>query len=252
MRLANKNAIVTGAGSGIARAIALGFAREGARVVVGDIHGATARQTAEEIRAAGGEAIAIEVDVSRRAQVEAMLAAAIAAYTRIHILVCGPGISTTRNFLDLPEDEWDRVLDVNLKSVYLCAQAVALHMVEHGGGAVVNISSICEEVAQADAAHYIAAKGGMRMLTKAMALDMVGRGVRVNALAPGFTETALSGRFEHSEEGRAFLRRLVARIPMGRAAQPEEMVGAAVFLASDESSYVTGISLPVDGGYLAV
>jgi NAD(P)-dependent dehydrogenase (short-subunit alcohol dehydrogenase family) len=250
VRLGDKNAIVTAAASGIGRAIAIGFAREGARVVCGDINAETAEQTAETIRGEGGEAFAVEVDVAYRDQVDALFQNAFDAYERIHILVSGPGISTTRNFLDLPEDEWDRVMAVSLKGMYLAGQAAARHMAEHGGGAIINISSICDEVAQANYAHYVAAKGGVKMLTKAMAIDLVAHNIRVNALAPGATETGTG--FWHKEEFADLREKVRARIPMGRPAQPEEMVGAAVFLASDdESSYVTGISLPVDGGYLA-
>jgi NAD(P)-dependent dehydrogenase (short-subunit alcohol dehydrogenase family) len=250
MRLLGKNAVVSAAGNGICRAIAIGFAREGARIVVGDIDLPAAQQTAEVIKAAGGEALAVEVDVAHKDQVDAMFAQAIAAFGRIHISVSGAGVSTTRNFLDLPEDEWDRVLDVNLKGMYLMGQAAARHMAAHGGGAIINISSQCDEIAQQDYPHYIASKGGVKMLTKAMALDLVRHGIRVNALAPGLTVTASGGL---TKDEYAHVRaRVLARIPMGRPAQPDEMVGAAIFLASDEeASYVTGIALPVDGGYLA-
>lgn len=250
MRLKDKNTIVTAAGSGIGRAIAIGFAKEGARVVCGDINAETAEKTAKTIRAADGDAIAVEVDVALKEQVDAMFEKAFQAYDRIHILVSGPGISTTRNFLDLPEDEWDRVLDVSLKGMYLAGQAAARHMAEYGGGSIINISSICDEVAQANYPHYVAAKGGVKMLTKAMALDLVGYNIRVNALAPGAVETGTG--FWYREEFAGLREKVRARIPIGRPAQPDEMVGAAVFLASDEeSSYVTGISLAVDGGYLA-
>ena len=250
MRLQGKNAIVTGAGSGIGRAIAIGYAREGARVVAGDIDAGTVAETAEKIHAAGGDAIAVPVDVAVKAEVDALFATALDACGRIHILVSVPGISTTRAFLDLPETEWDRVVDVSLKGHYLCGQAAARHMAEHDGGAIVNISSICDEVAQANYSHYVASKGGVRMLTKAMAMELVEHGIRVNAVAPGPTDT---GSEETKREYAPIRRKVLPRVPMGRLAQPEEMVGAAVFLACEsESSYVTGISLPVDGGYLAM
>ena len=249
MRLQGKNAIVTGAGSGIGRAIAIGYAREGARVVAGDIDAATAGETAEAIHSAGGEAVPVAVDVADKAQVDALFGAAFDACGRIHVLVSVPGISTTRAFLDLPEEEWDRVLDVSLKGHYLCGQAAARHMAERGGGAIVNISSICDEVAQANYSHYVASKGGVRMLTKAMAMELAGHRIRVNAIAPGPTDT---GSEEMKREYAPIRRKVLPRVPMGRLARPEEMVGAAVFLACEsESSYVTGISLPVDGGYLA-
>src|SRR6516165_8339691 len=134
MRLRDKNSIVTGAGSGIGRAIAVGFAREGARVGCADINLPATQATADEIRAAGGEAVAVQVDVSVRAQVEAMVATVLGAYPRIHILASVAGIATVRHFLDLPEEEWDRVLDVNLKGLYLCGQTVGRHMAQAGGG----------------------------------------------------------------------------------------------------------------------
>ncbi len=253
MQLKDKNAIVTGSAHGIGRAIALGYAAEGARVVVGDIDFPAAQQTAADIQAAGGEAFAVAVDVSRREEVEALMAAALEAYERIHILVCVPGISTIRHFLELPEDEWDQVLDVNLKSQYLCGQAAARHMAQVGGGVIINVTSQVAEVAQPMSAHYHASKGGGKMLVKAMALDLAEHNIRVNALAPGLTNT--HSDWLETEDGQKWVplrNKLPERIPMKRAARPEEMVGPAVFLASDGASYVTGISLVVDGGYLAV
>ncbi len=254
MRLEGKNAIVAGAGSGIGRAIALGYGAEGAGVVVADINLATAQQTAAYIVARGGSAIAVEVDVSKRAQVEAMVQAALAAYSRIHILCVVAGIATVSHFLELPEEWWDETLNVNLKGQYLCGQAVARHMAKAGGGSIINITSQVAEVAQPLSAHYHASKGGGKMLVKAMALDLAEYNIRVNALAPGLTDGGDQSWMD-TDKGRAWrpLRlKLLERIPMHRAARPEEMVGAAVFLASDEASYVTGTTLVVDGGYLAV
>ena len=165
MRLLGMNSVVTAAGSGIGKAIALGFAQHGAKVVCADIDRSAAEQTAQTIQAAGGEAIHVEVDVANKGQVENLFSVAIDAFHHIDILLSGPGISTTRNFLDLPEDEWDRVMDVSLKGMYLTGQIAARHMVKQGGGSIINISSICDEVAQAGYPHYIAAKGGIKMLT---------------------------------------------------------------------------------------
>jgi NAD(P)-dependent dehydrogenase (short-subunit alcohol dehydrogenase family) len=250
MRLGGKNAIISGAGSGIGRAIAIGFAAEGAGVVVADIIADRARSTTAEIRQTGGKAEAVTADVSRRPDVEKTLAAAVASFGRIHILVCVAGIATVRPFLELPEAEWDEIMTVNLKSQYLCGQVVGRHMAERGGGSIINVTSQLAEVAQPMSAHYQASKGGGKMLTKSMALDLAQFSIRVNALAPGLTDGGMDT--DRSSAWRARREKLVERIPMHRAARPEEMVGAAVFLASDEASYVTGSTVLVDGGYLAI
>ncbi len=250
MRLQDKVAIVTGAGSGIGRAIALGYAAEGARVVAADINLPTAHKTAGEIQTSGGQALAVEVDVSQRAQVEALVAEALRAYNRIHVLVAAAGIGPIHHFLDIPEAEWDRVLAVNLKGLFLCGQAAARHMAQAGGGVIINVTSQAADVAQPDCAHYYATKGGGKLLTKAMAIDLARFHIRVNALAPGLTNTGIAGAAR--EDGWAFRAKILDHIPMGRAAEPAEMVGPAVFLASDESAYMTGASLVVDGGYTAI
>lgn len=253
MRLKEKNAIITGAGSGIGRAIALGFAREGAGVVCADLNLAGAQGTARDIAAAGGEALAVAVDVSQRAQVEALMEAAVAAYGRIHVLACAAGIATVRHFLDLPEAEWDRVLAVNLKGLYLCGQVVARHMAQAGGGSIINVTSQVSDVAQPDCAHYYASKGGGKQLTKAMAIDLARFNIRVNALAPGLTNTGMTKSTQaEGEEQWSYRQKILDHIPLGRPAEPAEMVGAAVFMASDEASYMTGASLVVDGGYTAM
>lgn len=249
-RLQGRCAIVTGAGSGIGRAIALGYAAEGAQVVCADINAATAQKTAGEISAGGGQALAVEVDVSRRDQVQALVSSALSAFGRIHVLLAAAGIGPVAPFLDLDEADWDRVIAVNLKGLFLCGQAVARHMAQAGGGVIINITSQLSEVVQAASAHYMATKGGGKQLTKAMAVELAPYNIRVNALAPGLTDTGMSKKA--TEEQRAARSKIVEHIPMGRPALPQEMVGAAVFLASDEASYVTGTTLFVDGGYLAI
>jgi NAD(P)-dependent dehydrogenase (short-subunit alcohol dehydrogenase family) len=254
MRLEGKNAIISGAGSGIGRAIAIGFAAEGAGVVVADIIADRALSTTAEIREAGGNAEAITADVSRRPDVEKTLEAAVASFGRIHVLVSVAGVATVRPFLELPESEWDEIMAVNLKSQYLCGQVVGRHMADCGGGSIINVTSQLADVAQPMSAHYQASKGGGKMLTKSMALDLAQFKIRVNALAPGLTDGGDQSWMD-TDRGRAWRphrEKLLERIPMHRAARPEEMVGAAVFLASDEASYVTGSTLLVDGGYLAI
>jgi NAD(P)-dependent dehydrogenase (short-subunit alcohol dehydrogenase family) len=254
VRLEGRIAVVTGAGSGIGRAIALGYAKEGASVVTADIVPERAAAVAAEIVNDGGAAAAVTVDVSRHADVEAMIETTVATYGRVDILAAVAGIATVRDFLELPEEEWDEVLDVNLKGQFLCGQEAARRMAQTGGGAILNITSQVAEVAQPMSAHYHASKGGAKMLTKAMALDLAPHRIRVNALAPGLTDGG-DQTWMDTDKGRAWRphrEKLLERIPMHRAAMPDEMVGAAVFLVSDEASYVTGASLVVDGGYLVV
>jgi glucose 1-dehydrogenase len=254
MRLQGRSAIVTGAGCGIGRAIALGFAAEGASVLSADIIAERAHSTAEEILARGGRARAVTVDVSKRDQVHAMVEAAVDEFGQVDILAAVAGIATVRDFLELPDEEWDEVIAVNLTGQFLCGQEAARQMVQTGGGAIINVTSQVAEVAQPMSAHYQASKGGGKMLTKSMALDLIPHGIRVNALAPGLTDGGDQSWMD-TDRGRAWKPhrvKLLERIPMHRAAMPEEMVGAAVFLASDESSYVTGTTIVVDGGYLVV
>ncbi|MBP7692557.1 MAG: SDR family oxidoreductase [Anaerolineales bacterium] len=251
MQLKDQTALITGAGSGIGRVIALRYAREGARVVAADLNLTSAEATAGAIRAAGGEALAVAGDVSVRAAVDAMLAEALRAYGRVHILVAAAGIGPVHHFLEIPEDEWDRVLAVNLKGLFLCGQAAARHMAQAGGGVIINVTSQVADVAQPDCAHYYASKGGGKQLTKAMAIDLAAHNIRVNALAPGLTVTALSE--SSGKEGHwSYRSKILDHIPLGRPAQPEEMAGAAVFLASADASYMTGASLVIDGGYTAL
>jgi NAD(P)-dependent dehydrogenase (short-subunit alcohol dehydrogenase family) len=230
--------------------LALGLAREAAGLVAADLDPASAEATAAEIRAAGGRAIGHAVDVVDRPSVEALLAAALAEYGRIQILCNNAGVSSGYHFLDLPESEWDRVVGINLKGQFVVGQVVARHMAASGGGSIVNTSSqLAEGTASPNRAHYLASKGGSRMLTRAMAVDLAPHGVRVNALAPGVTYTNLTrDRLDHDDQFRNWA---LARIPAARIGQPDDLVGAVVFLASDESAYVTGATIVVDGGYTA-
>ena len=250
MRLNGKHAIVTGAGSGIGRAVARGFAREGAGVVTADVDAGRAGETARAIEEAGGAALAIQVDVSSKAAVEALVRTAVERFGRIDVLFNNAGVSSRQPFLEMPEEEWDRVLGVNLKGQFLVGQAVARHMAERGGGSIINTSSqLAEGAANARSAHYLASKGGSRMLTRGMAVDLAPYNIRVNALAPGVTVTNLTRqRLEDDAEWR---RIALERVPMGRFGEPDDLVGACIFMASDESRYMTGATLVIDGGYTA-
>jgi glucose 1-dehydrogenase len=250
MRLSGKHAIVTGAGSGIGRAVALGFAREGAGVVAADLDPARARETALAIEQADGQSLAVQVDVSSRASVDALLTTALARFGRIDVLFNNAGVTSRAPFLELTEAEWDRVLGTNLKGQFLVGQAVARHMAERGGGSIINTSSqLAEGAANPRSAHYLASKGGSRMLTRGMAVDLAPHNVRVNALAPGVTVTNLTR--QRLEEDAEWRRVALERIPMGRFGEPDDLVGACIFMASDEARYMTGATLVVDGGYTA-
>jgi NAD(P)-dependent dehydrogenase (short-subunit alcohol dehydrogenase family) len=250
MRLKGKRALVTGAGSGIGRAIAHGFAAEGATVIVADLNRDRARETTESLLAAGHSAYAVQADVSQKQQVDAMIQTAIDQFGGLDTLVCGAGISPMTPFLDISEEEWDRVIDINLKGPFLCGQAAARHMKGAGGGVIINITSQLTEVAQPKSVHYVASKGGAKMMTKGMVLDLARFKIRINAIAPGLTNTAMT-RLD-TAEGWAEHEEFMSHIPMGRPGQPEDMIGAAVYLASDDSAYVNGATILVDGGYLAL
>ena len=250
MRLNGRRCIVTGAGSGIGRAIANGYAREGAAVVIADAILRSAEETVASIRADGLTAHAIQVDVRFRDQVERMMSEAVEKLNGLDIIVCAAGISPLTHFFDISEDEWDRVIDTNLKGLFLCGQAAARHMKKAGGGNIINVTSQLSEVAQPKSAHYVASKGGAKLFTMGMVLDLAQYNIRINSLAPGLTNTAMT-RLD-TAEGLAEHEQFMSHIPMGRVGQPEDMVGAAIYLASDESSYVTGATILVDGGYLAL
>lgn len=246
MRLKGKTALLTGANSGFGRAIALGLAREGADVAVNYVvNPEAAKEVVGEIRAMGRRAIAVEADVSDRSQVEAMVSRVLEAFGRIDILVNNAGLTIRMPFLEITEETWDRVVDVDLKGPFLVGQAVARHMAGRGGGSIVNISSMSAQVAQPGITHYQAAKAGVTMLTKGMAFELGRHGIRVNAIEPGTIPTDLNRARLSDPEARA---ELVEKTPLGRLGEPEDLVGAVVYLASDESRFTTGAVLRIDGG----
>ncbi len=247
-----RTAFITGAGSGIGRATAERLAREGAAIVVADVRLEAAGETVERIEAAGGRALAIELDVRQPAQAEAARDRAVAAFGGIHYLVNNAGLVRMSALDDLDEDEWDLVLDTNLKGMYVVTRAVAPAIGEAGGGAIVNMSTIESEVVVSAAGrpqvHYNASKGGVKMLTKALAVELAHRGIRVNAVAPGPIATSfIPGGDLRSDEAWTFMK---DRLLVGRVGEPEDVAAAISFLLSDDASFVTGAQLPVDGGWL--
>ena len=246
-RVEGKVALVTGAGGGIGGAGAEGLGREGAAVFCSDLDAAACEATAGRIRAAGGRAAGQRLDVRDREAVDAAVAACVGQFGRLDILLECAGISHRLNFLDLDAATWDRIIAVNLTGMFHLGQAAARQMMRQGGGgSIINVTSQLAEVARPERAAYVASKGGGRSLTHAMAVDLAAHQIRVNAIAPGPTLTGLTrASYQYPEVQRA----TEALIPLGRLGQPGDLVGAVLFLASDESRWVTGSTVTVDGGY---
>lgn len=252
MRLSEKVSVITGAGSGIGRAAALLFAREGAKVVAADIKLPAAVETVEMIRKSGGEAEAVEVDVSSAASTQRMFQEALEAYGRLDVLVNNAGYGFTGTVEETDEADWDRLMAVNLKGIYLgCKYAIPI-MRRQGHGVIINTASVVAMVGIENRAAYCASKGGVAALTRAMAVDHVRDGIRVNCVAPGTVDTPYFAEiFAKSPVPAALRKELEARQLMGRLARPEEIAYAMLYLASEESSFVTGSMLVVDGGMTA-
>jgi len=246
MRLSNKTAIVTGATRGIGLAIAQRLVAEGARVMLADIR----PEGAQAAEALGDAARFCQADVGIKADVDALVAATVAAFGRIDILVNNAGVTHAADFLDLTEDDFDRVLRVNLKSMFLCGQAAARVMVEQGAGCIINMSSVNAELAIPNQVPYVVSKGGINQLTKVMALNLAPHGIRVNGIGPGtiLTELAKEAVLGSPEARHTIL----SRTPLGRCGEPEEVASIAAFLASDDASYMTGQTMYVDGGRMAL
>lgn len=247
-RLKDKVALITGGASGIGRATAELFAREGARVAVADYSKNGGQDTVNAIKEAGGDAIFAPVDVSDSAQVTRMVEAAIQGYGRIDILLNGAGILHYGTILETDEQSWNRVLSINLTGTYLCCRAVVPHMIRQGGGSIINVAStVGAHDACANAVAYVTSKGGVTLFTRAIAIDHAKQGVRVNALVPGATDTPMIRNALTPEA----LEALAASHPIGRLGRPEELAKAVLFLASDDASFVTGTAMYVDGGQTA-
>jgi glucose 1-dehydrogenase len=249
MRFAGQVAIVTGGGNGIGRACAEAFAAEGAGVAVADIDSGAGDAVVGAIEAAGGRAIFVETDVGDAAQAARLVERTLAAFGRLDVLINNAGIIKTADFLEISEADFDAVLRVNLKGVFLVGQAAARAMVAQGKGAIVNMSSANAVLAIANQVPYVTSKGAVNQLTKVMALALADKGIRVNAIGPGSILTELLEVVMSDDAAR---RRILSRTPMGRCGEPAEIAKVALFLASDEASYITGQTIYPDGGRLAL
>ena len=250
-RLAGKMALVTGGGSGIGRAIALAFAAEGAKVAVMGRRVEKLARVVEEIRKAGGSAFAVTGDVAKAADADRVVRETVEKLGGLNVLVNNAGMLSVATVETVPEEEWDRVMTVNVKGPFLMSRAALPEMRKAGGGSIVNVGSILGLIAMKDRAAYCASKGAVTLLTKAMAMDHAHDKIRVNCICPSLVETELVAGLFASVEGAALKERRLATLPLGRMGQPEDVAGMAVFLASDEASWVTGTAMPLDGGLSA-
>ena len=244
MSLKERIAIVTGAGQGIGEGIALKLAEKGAHVVTSDVDEHGALRTAERVEAAGRRALAVKADVSVRSQVLHLVESTIAELGRVDILVNNAGIARSGTLLSLTEESWDQVLDVNLKGIFHTTQAVAPHMIEARYGKIINVSSIYGRTGTIGDSNYSASKAGIIGFTKSVAQELARYGINVNAILPGMVDTPLLRGIPDK-----YLKPMVEEIPLRRVATPEDIANVVAFLASDESSYITGAAIEVTGGW---
>lgn len=248
MKLQGRVALVTGAASGMGQAQAVLFAKEGAKVIAADINMDGVKKVAEEIQAAGGEALAIQVDVSDLDSIKSGVKAGLDRFGKIDILSNTAGIlDGYAPTLETSEELWDRIMNINLKGVYRMTNAVLPQMIENGKGTVINVASIASFVAGGGGAAYTAAKHGIAGYTKQLSFDYGPKGIKVNAIAPGAVETGMTKAI--FEEGSADVMDAVNSVPAGRYGQPEEVANLALFLASDDSDFIHGAVMPIDGGW---
>ncbi len=249
--LKNKVAIVTGARRGMGRTHALTLAKAGAKVIVSDISLEGCEKVVKEIKKDGGEGLALKCDVTKKQEIEQMVKKTVEKWGKIDILVNNAGIVEFKPFLELTEQDWDKTLDINLKGYFLCAQAAAKEMAKKKSGVIVNIASVAmgqQGIGFPNIVHYCASKGGIVGMTEALALEMAAYNIRVNAIAPGMIDTPMVDPVMKDPQQK---KGILARVPMHRMADPQEVSNLVLFLVSDGSSYMTGSTVVVDGGWLA-
>jgi NAD(P)-dependent dehydrogenase (short-subunit alcohol dehydrogenase family) len=250
-RLAGKVSLITGGGTGIGRGTALAFAREGAKVAVAGRRMDKLQEVVSEIRAAGGEAIAVACDVSRAVDAQNAIRKTVEAFGKLDVLVNNAGVLSVSTIEEIAEDEWDRLIGANLKGPFLMCRAALPEFRKAGGGAIVNVGSVLGLVAMKKRAAYCASKGGVTLLTKAIAIDHGHENIRANCICPSIVETELVSQLFNTPDGDRVKRERLATIPLGRMGRPADIAELAVYLASDESSWLTGAAIPLDGGLTA-
>jgi glucose 1-dehydrogenase len=247
-RFAGKVVVVTGSAGGIGRAIVEAFVSEGARAVIVDVNQEWAEQLAENLRASGAAVMVSICDIRDSTQVSAMMQSVVERFGRVDVLVNNAGVGAHKKVVDLEEEAWDSVVNVQLKGTFLCSQAAARQMIAQGGNArIINIGSTAATNARVAAAPHCASKAGMVMLTRVMALELGEHGITVNCVSPGLTDVTATSK--HSRPPPAYIKSFVSNVPIGRRGRPQEIADAVLFLASDQAGYISGQNLVVDGGY---
>jgi NAD(P)-dependent dehydrogenase (short-subunit alcohol dehydrogenase family) len=252
MKLLNKVAIITGGSSGIGRATSILFAREGAKVVIASRDPEEGREVVDVIKKAGGKAVFVRTDVSKEAEVKSLIDFTVKLFGRVDVLYNNAGIELAKTVAETSGEELDNILNVNLKGVFYGCKHAIPYMLKQGGGSIINTASIAGLVGTPNLAAYCASKGGIVLLTKSMALDYAKNSIRINCVCPGAVMTPMIKRFvEKAPDPEQAMKALDAEHPIGRIGRPEEIANAVLFLAGEDSSFITGIALPVDGGFTA-